>query len=202
MLRSPRGTARSVRLTVLALLAVALLVLSACGTEPDLLDEADTPVAPTPDPVDEEPTEPEPTEPAEAETTVQVYFANTERDDACDAVFAVSRTVREPNVATEALSALLEGPTAAEQAEGYGGWFDDHTAGMLNAVWIEDEIAYADFADFSAIIPNASTSCGSQLLLAQLDNTLMQFPTVTDTRYSFDGDREAFYHWLQLDPPA
>ena len=48
---------------------------------------------------------------------------------------------------------------------------------------------------------NASTSAGSALLLAQLDATLTQFPTVEATRYSFDGDQEAFYSWLQLAVP-
>ena len=66
---------------------------------------------------------------------------------------------------------------------------------------ISDGVAYIDFAEDSPLIPNASTSCGSMALRAQLDSTAMQFPTVEKTMYSFGGDREAFYYWLQSDVP-
>jgi hypothetical protein len=51
------------------------------------------------------------------------------------------------------------------------------------------------------VIPNASSSCGSAILLAQLDATATQFPTVDRAVYSIDGDTRAFYEWLQLVPP-
>jgi hypothetical protein len=62
-------------------------------------------------------------------------------------------------------------------------------------------VARIDFRDFRHIIPNASTSCGSALLLAQLDRTALQLPTVDRAVYSFDGSVRRFYEWLQLDPP-
>jgi hypothetical protein len=37
-------------------------------------------------------------------------------------------------------------------------------------------------------------------LLAELDATLKQFPTIKGTLYAFDGDVPAFYTWLQLGP--
>jgi hypothetical protein len=52
------------------------------------------------------------------------------------------------------------------------------------------------------VIPNASTSCGSAALLAQLDHTLLQFPAIDATIYSINGSPEAFYEWLQYEPPA
>jgi hypothetical protein len=67
---------------------------------------------------------------------------------------------------------------------------------------VVDGIIHLDLADFSQIIPNASTSCGSAGLLAQLDNTLLQFDGIDATRYSFDGDEAAFYQWLQRDVPG
>jgi hypothetical protein len=39
------------------------------------------------------------------------------------------------------------------------------------------------------------------LLLAQLDRTAKQFPTVRRTVYSFDGSARTFYEWLQRSPP-
>ena len=68
-------------------------------------------------------------------------------------------------------------------------------------VRIERGTAYVDFRNFSRLIPNASSSCGSNLLLAQLDHTALQFASVKRTVYSFDGSRRAFYEWLQLNTP-
>jgi spore germination protein GerM len=96
---------------------------------------------------------------------------------------------------------LLKGPTVAERRAGYGGWFSARTAGKLRSVRITAGVAYIDFADFRKIIPNASSSCGSSLLLAQLNRTATQFPTVTRAVYSFNGSRAAFYNWLQYAPP-
>jgi hypothetical protein len=134
-------------------------------------------------------------------STVNVYFANVNLGDPCGQVFPVQRRVQPPAVASGALTELLRGPTAAERAQGYSSFFSDATANYLNSVHITDGLAHADFRDFSAIIPNASTSCGSADLLAQLDSTLRQFPTVDATRYSFNGDQAAFYSFLQRTVP-
>jgi spore germination protein GerM len=116
-------------------------------------------------------------------------------------VRARRRTVRAPAVLKGAMRALLRGPTASERTRGYAGWFSRRTAGRLNGVRIGEGVAHIDFRDFRHIIPNASTSCGSALLLAQLDRTALQFPTVDRAVYSFDGSVKRFYHWLQRDPP-
>ena len=73
---------------------------------------------------------------------------------------------------------------------------------MLRSVRVAGGVAFVDFRDFSRVIPNASSSCGSRLLLAQLDRTATQFPTVKRAVYSFDGSRTAFYEWLQRPAPA
>jgi hypothetical protein len=100
------------------------------------------------------------------------------------------------------MRALLAGPTAVERHAGYGGWFSARTAGALRSVRISRSVAHIDFRDFSRLIPNASSSCGSTLLLAQLDRTATQFPTVDRAVYSFNGSRRAFYEWLQREPPV
>jgi Sporulation and spore germination len=120
----------------------------------------------------------------------------------CARVLPLTRVVAGPRLLRGAMQALLAGPTRAERARGYGGWFSVETAGHLRSVRISDGVAYIDFRSFASHIPNASTSCGSTLLLAQLDRTARQFAGVKRAIYSFSGSRRAFYEWLQREPPA
>jgi hypothetical protein len=99
------------------------------------------------------------------------------------------------------MRALLRGPTAEERRRGYGGWFSRRTAGTLRSVVLVRGVAWVDFRDFRRALPGASSSCGSTLLLAQLDRTALQFPGVRRAVYSFDGSSRAFYEWLQREPP-
>lgn len=97
-----------------------------------------------------------------------------------------------------ALEALLSGVTEEERAAGLSSWFGPETAGMLRSMTLSGEGELSvDFANFSALIPNASTSAGSQLLLAQLDGTVFQFAEVSSVTYQFEGSCEAFWEWLQ-----
>lgn len=135
-----------------------------------------------------------------ATARVEVFFPRGQ-GGSCRRVFPVRRTVQAPAVLTGAMTALLRGPTAAERRKGYGGWFSRRTASKLRSVNLVGGVAYIDFRDFRRIIPGASSSCGSALLLAQLNRTALQFPTVHRAVYSFNGSRTAFYEWLQLSPP-
>lgn len=137
-----------------------------------------------------------------ATMTVTVFFHRGQAADPARVV-AVHRTVpRTAKVATASLQQLLAGPTAAERGAGYWSHFSAATAGMLRSVQVSGGVARADFRDFRTIIPNASSSAGSAALLAELDGTLRQFSTVRTTVYSFNGDVETFYEWLQMVPPA
>jgi hypothetical protein len=133
---------------------------------------------------------------------VAVFFPRGGPGPQCRRVRARPRNVAAPAVLRGAMRALLRGPTARERRHRYGGWFSHKTAGRLNSVRLADGVAHVDFRDFRKIIPNASTSCGSALLLAQLDRTALQFPTVDRAIYSFDGSVKRFYDWLQLVPPS
>jgi hypothetical protein len=134
--------------------------------------------------------------------TVKVYFHKGPDADPTK-LFEVSRTVPSgPMVATAALKQLLGGPTTAERAAGYWSVFSRRTAGTLRGVRIGNGVGHADFRDFSGIIPNASSSTGSAVLMSELDATLKQFRTVKTTVYSFDGKVAPFYEWLQLSPPV
>jgi spore germination protein GerM len=120
----------------------------------------------------------------------------------CARVLPLRRTVAAPAVLTGALRALLAGPTAAERRRGYGGWFSARTANALRSVRVARGVAWIDLRDLRRLLPNASSSCGSALLLAQLTRTATQFPTVERAIFSLNGDRRAFYDWLQREAPA
>lgn len=174
---------------VVVLLAVVAAVLVAV--------RADRTATPTPTP------SATPTATSTADiTSFAVYFHQGTPDDPREVV-AVPRSVPKTEaVATAALTELLRGPTEAERKAGYWSMFEGETAGDLKSVRVVSGVAYADFLDFRELIPNATSSFGSAALLAELDATLQQFPTVKSTVYSFNGDVAAFYHWLQLTPPS
>ena len=134
--------------------------------------------------------------------SVRIYAPRGTMGLRCDRVLPLRRSVAAPALLSGAMRALLRGPTAGERKRGYGGWFSRRTAGSFRSATIVGGVARIDLRDFSGIIPNASSSCGSALLLAQLDRTALQFPTVRRAIYSFDGSARAFYEWLQRSPPT
>lgn len=135
-----------------------------------------------------------PAEPASV-PSVTLYFTRGEQP------IAVIRTVDDaaPTLRT-ALAALLEGPTPAERTGGITSWFSAETAGRLRSVAVDSAgHAVVDFADLAAVIPSASSSAGSALLLAELNGTVFAFPEVRTVEYRSDGSCEAFWNWLQYD---
>ena len=97
-----------------------------------------------------------------------------------------------------ALIGLLLGPTEEEMAAGYSSMFSPDTAGALNGVAIDaDGTAVVDFADFRRSLGSASTSAGSEVLLAELNATVFQVPEVTAVDYRIGGSCQAFWEWLQ-----
>jgi hypothetical protein len=149
-----------------------------------------------PDPLDTARTEevPPPGTPYELDT-VLVHFTRGEEP------YPIEREVRRTSaVLREALEQQLAGPTSEERnAFGLTSWFSEETSGMLRSV-ILDEGGHAvvDFGDFSGIIPNASSSLGSTILLGELNATVFQFPAVRSVEYRFEGSCDAFANWLQL----
>jgi hypothetical protein len=135
--------------------------------------------------------------PAADEMEVKAYFN-------CDAAseevspFPVHRLAPEsPRLLEASLKALLAGPTAEERDASISSWFSAATSGMLRSVVITDGHAVVDLGDLRSVIPNASTSAGSALLLAQLDATVFQFRSVESAEYRLQGSCEAFNEWLQ-----
>lgn len=185
------------RAATLPVILALLLLAAGCGADPQPAEPDTTPG---------EPAEPDttPGEPADPGTVeVAVYLTNDLRGDPCTEVFPRPRTVDADDPLTGALTALLEGPTPEEQDAGYGGWFSADTAGMLHSVEVVSGTVMVDLADLRPVIPNASTSCGSSALLAQLDSTaLAAADGAGGVLYMINGDQDVFYEWLQLVTPG
>lgn len=182
-----------------ALVVLAAIGLGALGDDGSSVETHPGPVATGPAPTDQAPPDPPPGQPGNV--TVEVHFSPDAGGSLCDDTTAVERTVEGPAVLGGAFQELLEGPTAEERAAGLTSWFSEATASALRSAEIVDGTAQIDFRDFSGEIANASTSCGSTNLLSQLERTALQFPAVQRTLYSFNGNVEAFYGWLQRSPP-
>lgn len=133
-----------------------------------------------------------------ATRTVSVFFNGPGGPDS--PLTAYERPVPStPAVLRSALEQLLAGPTSEEVAAGSTSWFSPATADQLAQVRIDDAgNATVDFHDLRTVIPNASTSAGSRMLLEQLDATVFQFDSVTTVVYRIEGDCEAFAEWLQF----
>ena len=112
----------------------------------------------------------------------------------------VTRTI-EPTtaVARAAISALIDGPTAAEQAgtPAIHGGLPDGTE--LLGLTIADGTARVDL---SAEIENVGGTFGEMAVLAQLVFTLTQFPTVDEVVLLIEGEAVEFYggHGMEVAP--
>ncbi len=129
--------------------------------------------------------------------TVEVYFSSGDGSD-CSEVEGFPRPLPDGTDALAfALAELVAGPTADEIDAGAGSFFSSQTADTINSVTVTDGLVVVDFTDLRPLIPNASTSCGSEALLAQLNATAFQFDEVGRTRYRIDGSCDDFANWLQ-----
>lgn len=153
----------------------------------------------TPDPEPEPTASPTASEPTPQAETVAIFLSRPGTGDCADVV-AVDREVGDGPTLQTVMEQLLAGPTEQEKAEGLGGWFSESTADMLISAEQEGDVARVDFKDLREVIPNASSSCGSAGLLAQLDSTAKEFGA-SRTLYSINGDLDTFYNWLQLATP-
>ena len=128
--------------------------------------------------------------------TVEVAF--TVNGGECDDVVVYERRIGasvDPIVA--AFESLVAGPTIDEEASGAGSFFSAGTTGMVASAAVDDGLLVVDFDDLRSVIPNASTTCGSMALLAQLTNTAFQFDDVESVRYEIEGSCDTFAGWLQ-----
>ena len=102
-----------------------------------------------------------------------------------------------PGVRT-ALEWLIRGPTPEERAAGIRSWFSDGTVGALKSVEMDAAgHVIVDFEDLHRLIPNASSSAGSAMLLQELEGTVFQFPEIESVEFRINGSCDLFWEWLQ-----
>jgi hypothetical protein len=106
------------------------------------------------------------------------------------AAAAPATTVDSVRVAVERLVRGDGGPTT---------WFSAQTAGIVREVGFDPRSrgATVDFVDLRSIIPNASSSAGSEALLRELNAAVFSVGGVDWVQYGMDGDCELFGEWLQ-----
>ena len=119
--------------------------------------------------------------------TVKVYFINQDQDPQrldCSRVDAVSRTVpKSVAAARAALEMLLAGPTESEKQAGF---ITVINAGVTVAsLSIQDGVARVTFS--RELQEGVGGSCRVTTIRSQVEQTLMQFPSVTSVRLSVEG---------------
>lgn len=98
----------------------------------------------------------------------------------------------------DSLDALVQGPSAEERAAGAESWFSEETAGIVRSVDVDSSgHAVVDFVDLRPLIPNASTSAGSGILLGELNEAVFRFPEIRSVEYRMEGSCDLFGEWLQ-----
>ncbi len=196
------------RIRLLTLGVVMALVAAACGGSTtsdgpppttlagsDTSDQPATTPSTTPGSTSAEPPTSAPTTAAEPRT-ITVYFSTGDGSD-CTEVTAFTRTIDADEDPLEAaVLGLLAGPTAEEVRAGAGSFFSDETAAAVRS--IEERpggLVVIGFEDLRPLIPNASTSCGSAALLAQLNSTVLRY--AERVRYEMLDSCALFGEWLQ-----
>jgi hypothetical protein len=96
------------------------------------------------------------------------------------------------------LGRVLAGQPAETDADTIQSWFSASTAHALRSVTVDSAgHAIVDFHDLRTIIPNASSSAGSTILLQELNTAVFRVPGIRSVEYRIDGSCDAFWEWLQ-----
>jgi len=137
--------------------------------------------------------------------TIKVFYNNSNFNPNsidCSQVYPLERTImvlpETGDLAQVALQELVKGPTNEEKSLGYISWFSDKTRDIIKNVKTENEIAYVNLSDIRELIPSASASCGSTEFIAEIENTLKQFPNIKKVIFAIDMKPSLFYKWMQI----
>ncbi len=96
----------------------------------------------------------------------------------------------------QVLETLLRGANGGSAGE--PSWFSSATANMLRSATVDTSgHAIVDFADLSVVIPNASSSAGSTMLLSELNAVVFSVDGIESVDYLIEGSCERFWEWLQ-----
>lgn len=118
---------------------------------------------------------------------ILIYFGNSRKDPEtldCSLVFPVRREVREgPAIARQTLEALLEGPLMSEKAKGY--YSSLNRDSRLESLEIEGGLAIVNFDE--SFVQGIAGSCQVQAIKAQINQTLLQFDSVSEVQILVEG---------------
>ena len=129
--------------------------------------------------------------PEEPMTTFKIFFVNPKfaSTEDCTEVEAVERMVPyTQSVGKASLEALLAGPTVDEEKAGYG--TNIPRGSTLNSLKIVEGEARADF---NSVTESGGGSCSMAGRMAQIVETMKQFPTVKSVKLSVEGKTEAIF---------
>ena len=128
---------------------------------------------------------------------------------AADTVAAELDSVRAPTTAEPAgdaaveqalraaLDARVRGAAARVDSVEFS-WFSEVTADAVRSVDVDAEgRAVIDLVDLRTLIPNASSSAGSEALLRELNATVFSVEGVRSVEYRMAGSCELLGEWLQ-----
>lgn len=138
-----------------------------------------------------------PTQAAEPSLTAEPGAASSMSEEP-SAASSMNRERRPWPELWAALDRVVAGPPSSVSAAGALSVFSEATAGMVNEVTIDKTgLVIVDFADLSAVIPNASTAAGRGLMWAELNAAVFASPEARAVLYRIDGNCERFARWLQ-----
>lgn len=97
----------------------------------------------------------------------------------------------------QVLEVLLRGGANGGSA-GEPSWFSSATTNLLRSATVDTSgHAIVDFADLTVVIPNASSSAGSTMLLNELNAAVFGVDGIDSVDYLIEGSCERFWEWLQ-----
>jgi hypothetical protein len=96
------------------------------------------------------------------------------------------------------LERLVGGLSTRADPDTIHSWFSAETADVLSSAAV-DSIGHAtvDFHDLRNVIPNASSSAGSALLLQELNSAVFRVAGIRSVEYRMNGSCDVFWEWLQ-----
>lgn len=127
--------------------------------------------------------------PKKESLTVKVYFPNTKMGstDDCSLVYPLNRKIPYTQaVGRAALNELFNGITQEEKEDGY--FTNLNTGIQIQSITIQNGIAKVDFN--RKLQEGIGGSCKVTSIRAQIEKTLLQFPTVNTVIISIDGQSE------------
>ena len=204
------------RPTLWVVLALVLL-MGSCGSSEEPAGTTLSPTTPPPvttsSPTTDPTTSSTTADPTTSSTTADPTTSSTTADPGLDIVVHFSagdgsdcsettpfpRSVPGDDAVTAAFQELVKGPDEAELEAGAGSFFSKATSDIVRSANLDGGLLVVDFTDFRTLIPNASSSCGSEALLSQLDRTAFQFEMVERVQYQIIGSCHIFASWVQRD---